>query len=81
MGARVSLSLPQEGDHGSSIFSSFFSLISVPFAREHVSICEKNYSGGFNLPDNERLLILFHKTFLLRAKVDLCGALAWFHMW
>ena len=73
MEAGVSLSLPREGVHGS--------LISIPFAREHVSICEKNYSGGFNLPDNERLLVLFHKTFLLRARVDLGGALAWFHMW
>ena len=73
MGVGVSLSLPREGVHGS--------LISVPFAREHVSICEKNYSGGFNLQDNERLLVLFHKTFLLRAMVDLGGALAWFHMW
>ena len=81
MGAGVSLSLPQEGVHGACIFSSFFSLISVPFAREHVAFCEKIYSGGFNLPDNERLIVLFHKTFLLRAKVDLGRALAWFHMW
>ena len=56
-------------------------MISVPFAREHVSICEKFFSGGFNLPDNERLLVLFHKIFLVRARVDLGGALAWLLMW
>ena len=52
MEAGVSLSLPREGVHGASIFSSFASLISVPFAREHVSICERKFSGGFNLPDH-----------------------------
>ena len=26
-------------------------LISVPLTREHVYLCEKNFSGGFNLPD------------------------------
>ena len=57
MEAGVSLSLPQEGVHGASIFASVLSLISVPFAREHVSICERNFSGGFNQPDNERLLV------------------------
>ena len=53
MGAGVSLSLPREGVHGASIFSSILSLISVPFAREHVSIRERNFSGGFNQRDNE----------------------------
>ena len=48
----VSLSLPREGVHGASIFSSFVSLIFVPFARELVSICDRKFSGGFNLSDH-----------------------------
>ena len=71
MGAGVSLSLPRKGVLGANVFSSFFSLISIPFTRELVSICEGKFSGDFNLPDNEKLLVLFHITFLLRARVDL----------
>ena len=71
MGAGVSLSLPQEEVHGACIFSLFFSLISVPFARVPVCIRERNFPGGFNMPDNESLFVLVHKTFLLRARVDL----------
>ena len=57
MGAGVSLYLPREGVNGASIFASFFSLISVPFDRELVSIYERILSGGFNLPEGDYISI------------------------
>ena len=59
MGAGVSLSLSRDGVRGERIFSSFSSLISDPFPRDHdfyvvfvslsrelVSLCERNSSGN-----------------------------------
>ena len=53
MGEGVSLSLPREGAPAAILLPAFSSLISVPFTREHVSLCERNFSGGLNLPDNQ----------------------------
>ena len=50
MGEGVSLSLPREGVPGVILLLAFSSWIFVPFTREHISLCERNFSGGLNLP-------------------------------
>ena len=67
MGEGVSLSLPRKGflvSHsleGSVPFarelglSQILSLISVSRSREHVSLCERNSSSGFKLPNTENI--------------------------
>ena len=48
---RVSPSLAREGVSGTSLLPVFFFLFSVPFTREHVSLCERDFSGGLSLSD------------------------------
>ena len=49
MGAGVSLSLPRKGIPGDGIL---LFVASDYLKREHVYLCEENYSGGFDLPDS-----------------------------
>ena len=47
----VSPSLAREGVSGTFLLPAYSFLVSVPFTREHGSLCERNFSGGLNLPD------------------------------
>ena len=61
MGEGVSLSLPREGVLGAILLPAFSSLISVPFTRVHVSLCERNFYGGFLVVNHLVVSVLFSR--------------------